>query len=140
MDYSLDGYCGLYCGACPIFLETKAGTAKEACRGCKSGLNAEWCRVCNLKACARSKGVEFCSACEEYPCEKLKGFADMEEYPYHREIFEYMKTIDREGKAAWLEGMKARWSCPECGQEASWWDTACTRCGTALRGYSKPKP
>ena len=137
-EYALDGYCGLYCGACPMLLGTKAGTEQNACRGCKSDQNPEWCLNCGLKACAREKGLEFCYACADYPCEKLEGFKTSAEYPYHREVYDYMKIIEKEGKAVWLEKMKVRWSCPTCKAEASWWDPACKKCGAGLNGYPKP--
>jgi hypothetical protein len=139
MEFSPDGYCGLYCGACPMLLETKAGSGKQPCRGCKSDQNPEWCLNCGLKACARGKGLDFCNACADYPCKDLEEFKTSAEYPYHREVYDYMKIIETEGKAAWLEKMKVRWSCPECKQEASWWDLSCTQCGAKLDGYQKPK-
>ncbi len=138
-EFILDGYCGLYCGACPALLETKAGAAQTACRGCRSDQNPEWCRTCGLKACARGKNVEFCFACPEYPCADLEEFKTSAEYPYHSEVYGYMETIREEGKPAWLKNMKARWSCPACGREASWWDTACPDCGAKLNGYEKPR-
>lgn len=138
MEYGLDGYCGLYCGSCPHLLNAKAGIASNACFGCKSGQAAEWCRTCALKKCARDKGVAFCYECLEYPCPDLEGFKASAEYPYHREIYDYMDIIRNEGKDVWLEKMKVRWSCPGCGREASWWDMSCRRCGTALDGYVKP--
>jgi hypothetical protein len=138
MDYSLDGYCGLYCGACPKFLESKTGTEPNPCRGCKSGTISGWCLTCNLKACARGKGLDFCYACADYPCKDLEGFKTSAEYQYHQEVYDYMKIIREEGKSAWLEKMKSRWSCPACGREASWWDTSCKKCGTGLNGYIKP--
>jgi hypothetical protein len=36
MDFILHGYCGLYCGACLIMLNTKAEAGTERCYGCKS--------------------------------------------------------------------------------------------------------
>jgi hypothetical protein len=137
-DYSLDGFCGLYCGACPKFLASRSETEPEPCRGCKSGTISGWCLECDLKACARGKGFEFCYACADYPCEKLEQFKTSADYPYHREVYDYMKVIAGEGKAVWLKNMKTRWSCPSCQREASWWDLACKNCGTKLDGYSKP--
>jgi hypothetical protein len=138
MEYGLDGYCGLYCGACPMLLETRAGTAKAACHGCKTDQNPRWCADCGLKACARGKGLDFCYACADYPCKDLEGFQTSAEYPYHREVYDYMKIIEKEGKDAWLEKMKARWSCPACAQDSSWWDVSCKKCGAGLNGYIKP--
>jgi predicted RNA-binding Zn-ribbon protein involved in translation (DUF1610 family) len=138
MEFLLDGYCGLYCGACPILLATRNRTGEQACHGCKTDRNPEWCATCELKACARKRGVEFCYLCAEYPCGKLERFTNSAEYPYHSEVYDYMKTIQTEGAAAWLEHMKTRWSCPACGKDASWWDQTCTQCGERLKGYSKP--
>jgi hypothetical protein len=138
MEFQLDGYCGLYCGACPMLLATKAGTAEHPCCGCKTDRNPEWCAECGLKACARRKGVEYCSACAEFPCADLEAFKTSAEYPYHSEVYDYLKVIAAEGKPAWLEKMKVRWSCPSCGREAGWWDLACGTCGAELNGYPKP--
>jgi hypothetical protein len=140
MNFQLDGYCGLYCGACPKFIGSREGTEENPCCGCKSDRISGWCLTCNLKACAREKGLEFCYQCADYPCENLEGFKTSAEYPYHCEVYEYMKSIETEGKAAWLEKMKIRWSCPACGKEASWWDLTCTQCGATLNGYPKPAP
>jgi hypothetical protein len=140
MDFSLDGYCGLYCGACPTLLGSRAGTEQKPCHGCKSEITSGWCLICDLKACAREKGLDFCSACGQYPCEKLESFKTSAEYPYHREVYDYMSIINSEGKAAWLDKMKSRWSCPACGRQASWWDTSCKECGTGMNGYIKPDP
>ena len=49
MDFVLHGYCGLYCGAGPILLNTKAGTASEPCHGCKSKQPTGYCAVCGIK-------------------------------------------------------------------------------------------
>ena len=138
MDYSADGYCGLYCGACPMFLGSRAGAEKNPCLGCKSRTVSGWCLTCDIKACARNKGLEFCYPCEKYPCEKMEGFKNAKEYPYHQEVYDYLETIKKEGKAAWLASMRTRWSCPSCHREASWWDLSCKNCGSKLDGYSKP--
>ena len=141
MEYQLDGYCGLYCGACPVLLASQAGTGEVTCQGCKSDqIKAGWCSVCTLKACAREKGLDFCYQCEQYPCEDLEAFKTDLNYPYHQEIYAYMEVIAQEGKAAWLEQIKTRWTCPQCGQKASWWDLACKNCGQALNGYQNPNP
>src|SRR4030042_6982501 len=136
MEYSLDGYCGLYCGACPKCLGSKAGTETNPCLGGKSDTISGWCLTCNLKACARGKGLDFCHACADYPCKDLEGFKTSVEYPYHSEVYDYMKVIELEGKPAWLEKMKVRWSCPECLQEASWWELKCNQCGAGMNGYN----
>ncbi len=138
MEYVLDGYCGLYCGACPNLLGAKAGLEQNVCFGCKSDINPEWCSNCGLKACAQEKGLDFCYQCDEYPCAKLEAFKNSQEYPYHQEVYDYMRIIAQEGSASWLEKMKIRWSCPECNEEASWWELSCKKCGHKLNGYQQP--
>ncbi len=141
MEYHLDGYCGLYCGACPVLLASKAGTGEVTCMGCKSDqIKAGWCSTCTLKACAQEKGLDFCYQCDQYPCEDLDAFKNDPTYPYHQEVYGYMEVIAQVGKTAWLEQVKTRWSCPECGQEATWWDLACENCGQTLNGYQNPNP
>lgn len=142
-EFIPDGYCGLYCGACPQYLATRAGNAAELgledCQGCRSEVVAAgWCAICTLKACARNKGVEYCYECSEYPCRDLEDFKNSEDCPYHSEIYGYMATISQVGKDEWLAQMKARWGCPSCGKGATWWDLSCGECETVLRGYRKP--
>ena len=139
MEFILDGYCGLYCGACPDLLDTKDGKAKNPCCGCKSAVNnREWCAICNLKACAKEKHLDHCRQCDEYPCDDLQTFFYDPKYPYHKEAVDYLSTIEKEGKDVWLEKMKERWSCRKCGQAATWWKQSCTVCGETLNGYQKP--
>jgi hypothetical protein len=138
-----DAYCGLYCPACPNYMNTQANPGApritESCKGCKSGICClSWCDHCNLKACAKSKNIEFCSACQEYPCKDLVGFKNDSNYPYHSEVFGYLETIKMKGKETWLTEMRKRWSCPSCGTEFNWWMQTCAQCGKAVRGYKKP--
>jgi len=64
--------CGLYCGWCPYYL---VGTKEFSCPGC-------WERKkCNIRDCAKSKGLKLCTFCPEFPCEKLyKMYRDMEKF------------------------------------------------------------
>jgi hypothetical protein len=138
MEFIQDGYCGLYCGACPDFLDTQAGMVRKCC-GCKSNINnPEWCSICNIKSCARERKIDFCYQCGEYPCIKLKSFIEDINYPYHQEVTGYMKIIEREGKDIWAEKMKTRWSCQKCKRAVSWWEPTCKECGEKLNGYGKP--
>jgi len=143
--FVLDTYCGGYCGACPQYLATKAGNAAELgleeCFGCKSGAVAQtWCATCPLKSCAEDRGIEFCFECPDYPCPQLDAFKNMPECPYHQEIYDSFAVIAERGKDAWLADMRKRWSCPDCGRAATWWDTTCAGCGVAMQGYDKPSP
>lgn len=97
-------YCGLICQGCPIHLlslendEAKREKMKiEIARICREqyGYGAEFkpenindcdgcrteggrlfsgCEKCEIRKCAREKGLENCAYCNEYTCEKLNKF------------------------------------------------------------------
>jgi len=149
-SFKSDAYCGLYCAACPNYRKTQslAGqgrlsgrtTEPTDCKGCKSDLLCQsWCAHCNLKDCARSKGLEFCNQCAEYPCANLEGFKHDANYPYHFEITGYLTDIKAKGKDAWLADMAKRWSCASCGASHDWWTTKCPSCGKHVDGYVNPQ-
>lgn len=136
MKYVLDGYCGLYCGACPMLLQAKAGENGEGCHGCKSGQSAGHCLVCEIKACAREKGYDFCDKCPSLDtCDKMIGFIQAEKYPYHQAVLKNMKDIRRYGLPVWLSAQDARWRCANCGTSHSWWDEVCPTCGQPVANY-----
>ncbi|HEY5160258.1 MAG TPA: DUF3795 domain-containing protein [Gaiellaceae bacterium] len=71
------GYCGLYCGGCGTFQATAAGGGIEyepgsitTCRGCNSNELSIWCSDCEIKSCAREKGLRYWLECAGFPCEK----------------------------------------------------------------------
>ena len=93
-------YCGLTCHTCAIYLATreankdkqrgmraeiaqvcneKYGTHYKPeditdCDGCrtKGGRLFAGCTTCQIRKCARDKGVENCAYCNGYPCEELE--------------------------------------------------------------------
>ena len=104
MDKEFICYCGLYCGNCAIKAKVepaakvlyeemkKAGfediihfipdgesfwrflksTAEEsACISCKAGSGNPHCEV---RICAKDKGVDICALCKSYPCEKFEEY------------------------------------------------------------------
>jgi hypothetical protein len=136
MDFKLDGYCGLYCGACPGMLATKAGTAGDPCYGCKSEQPAGHCATCGIKACARNKGYEFCDECAELrTCDKMHSFMVDPQWPYHQSVWKNMEMMRQEGLAAWLVAQEERWRCTSCGTSHSWWDETCPSCGQPVANY-----
>lgn len=90
-------YCGLSCSDCPTFIATQKNddkmreeTAKKwsemfhqdikpadiNCDGCTSTSTKlfNYCGLCDIRKCAREKGVKSCAYCADYPCEKLTAF------------------------------------------------------------------
>ncbi|OYD13922.1 hypothetical protein CH333_09455 [candidate division WOR-3 bacterium JGI_Cruoil_03_44_89] len=90
-------YCGIKCSECPAFLATQKDDDNERkkvaemwskqfnaeikpedinCDGCltEGGRLVDYCRVCEIRKCAREKRVENCAHCDDYGCEKLNKF------------------------------------------------------------------
>jgi hypothetical protein len=138
-------YCGLFCGACPVLVATREtggldaeGGKKLECSGCRSESTPPWCAECGLKSCARERRLDFCGQCGEYPCAKFVSFRDDPRYPYHGECPEYLSAISEKGWRAWLSDMEGKWTCPDCGRPAAWWDETCQACGIRMPGFRKP--
>lgn len=147
MEFKRDGYCGLYCGACPNMLATELGTLdalaaarqstpeEQACLGCKSGKTAPFCTTCQIKQCAKDKGFEFCFECDDLPCSLLTTFMEDERYPYHLGVMANLEAIRSDGVQVWLKSQESRWRCPGCGAKFSWQDETCSACGKAVSSY-----
>jgi hypothetical protein len=138
MAYVLDGYCGVYCGACPAMLSTKSGELEEdrQCYGCKSEKPTEFCKTCGIKGCAKSKGFEFCIQCNQLTtCDLLLKFISDKQYPYGQCVLKNMELIQAIGLPGWLEIQCKRWSCENCGTPHSWYHETCPQCGQAVANY-----
>jgi hypothetical protein len=138
----ISAYCGLYCGACKIYLETRKGRSflkkdegEVKCLGCRTDAGTRWCINCTIKKCARNKRIDFCYECSDFPCEMLENFKNDKNYPYHIEIYDNLKIIEAQGEDKWLRQMKERWSCPECREQKCWYDIVCEDCNGKLNGY-----
>jgi len=138
MDYLMDGYCGVYCGACPALLATKAGKIEDArqCYGCKSEKPTGFCASCGIKACAQSKGYELCDQCKELiTCKLMQKFVSDTQYPYGQCVLKNMQMIQEEGLKKWLEMQDKRWRCKNCGAAHSWYHKTCPQCSQAVADY-----
>jgi len=127
---SPDSYCGLYCGACQNLLAGRKETDPEKikCLGCKSDKTAGWCAKCEIKACAKGKGLESCGECKELACEKLKAFHNNGR-DYRLVAEKNCLAIQATGHDQWLKDQKQRWTCPKCKARFSWNDEVCPTCG-----------
>ena len=134
-----DSYCGLYCGACSIFMRTQADEADQAtdqnapdCHGCKSGQTAPHCNSCEIRSCAGHRGLEFCSECPEYPCKRLLSFK-LDGWPHHLVAVYNLKSIEHDGSKKWLADQEELWSCPSCQRPFEFYQSQCPTCQAQLR-------
>ena len=63
-DVALIAACGLYCGACPRFLNDK-------CPGCRENKRAGWCKI---RSCCLTTGIANCARCRETGHARCKTF------------------------------------------------------------------
>ncbi len=146
MEFRYDTYCGLNCGACHFLGAYERGdeewlkkaaesesckTDDLRCRGCKTEVTAVFCTDCEMRLCAREKGVEFCNECKDFPCETITNFRN-DKHPHHSVIFKNLRAISDTGVEAWLKEEKQRWSCKTCGTRFYWYSKTCTNCGEEL--------
>ena len=136
MDFVMDAYCGIYCGACPNLLATRAGTGTNPCHGCKSKAPTGYCATCGIKTCATQKGFEFCCECPEFvSCERMQQFMNDKNWPYQQNAAKNMEWIQLNGISSWLQVQEQRWLCANCGSSYSWWTETCPQCGQAVASY-----
>jgi ribosomal protein L37E len=127
-------YCGLYCGACPLYLKSIAETdpAKQICLGCTSDKLAEHCQKCAIKDCAKEKGIEACGQCNAFPCDKTKGFHE-NMGPMGRVAERNSAIIHAAGLTPlWSRLQQHRWTCEKCGKSFSIKDEKCPACGAGV--------
>ncbi len=145
MIFRFDSYCGLYCGACFImnaYKQSRSDCLSEdwispledkeiKCQGCKSELVFENFRGCQIRSCAKSKGIEFCNTCSDFPCEKIKSFQNRN-VAHHNVAIQSLEIIKERGFQEWLKQQKEQWLCSNCGYPFSWYEENCIHCGTQL--------
>jgi hypothetical protein len=143
--------CGLYCGACPMYLasQQKDGQKIEAlhkqfssgnmklavedllCDGCiANGRIASFCRKCGIRDCASKKTKsQRCSECSDFACSRITGFNN-DGMLHHAEVLENLRQLRGMGIKEWTKHEAARWSCPQCKSQISWYDAECSKCRT----------
>ena len=141
--------CGLYCGACPMYLATQENSEKRLeslmkqlsagkmqmkredllCDGCIGGGRvASFCRMCAMRSCAEGKtNVTRCSDCPDVPCTKVTNFNN-DGMQHHSEVLENLRHMREMGISSWTKYEEDRWRCPQCKEKLSWYDKACPKC------------
>lgn len=136
-DLNLLAYCGLYCGACSFKVAAAEREQKhlapmpekynhlkvmplDECRGCRAD---DACGDCDIKDCARVKGVAHCGECGEFPCDLVTRFSS-DGIPHHAEVIGNIRRILQIGPRRWLEEADAAHAC-RCGKRLSWYVKDC---------------
>jgi len=147
---NLVAVCGLYCGACPMYLATQskdeekqeallkqfsAGPSKLKmedilCDGCiGNGRIASFCRNCAMRLCPNDKqNVTRCSDCQDFPCSRITDFNN-DGMPHHSEVLKNLRQIKEMGIQEWAKYDEERWKCPQCKSPMAWYDSKCSACG-----------
>ena len=145
--------CGLYCGACFIYIARKRcdeaaldAAAKGiterrgwvikpkedlVCDGCLSSQLAIVCSRCVMRACALEKGITYCAQCADFPCQTIIDFNN-DGRPHHSEVLANVRRQQEIGIDVWLDEQEKRWGCPDCGCVIGWYDTKCPQCAATL--------
>jgi hypothetical protein len=147
---NLVAVCGLYCGACPMYIATQTGDEQKQrdllkqfsagpmklkledllCDGCIGGDRvASFCRSCEMRACPNDKkDVVRCSDCSEFPCSRITSFNNDGMW-HHAEVLNNLEQIRKMGIKEWAKYDEERWQCPKCRMPMAWYDSECSHCG-----------
>ncbi len=142
--------CGLYCGACPMYIATQqkdeekikgmlkqfsAGKTNVAmedmlCDGCiADGRVASFCRKCGIRDCVSQKTKSrLCSDCSDFACDRVTKFNN-DGMLHHAEALSNLRQLRSMGLTKWAKLEEQKWSCPQCKAPISWYDAACSKCG-----------
>lgn len=144
----LVGKCGIYCGACTIYVarDSEAWRQKIAekhnclpdqvkCNGCGDLNSVCWGYDCKIALCTREKGVSFCYECPEYSQETCEKFNELSTR-YQKagvDVRQNLSRIQAGETDTWLEETAERFKCKACGKPVSVWFTECPHCGSSLK-------
>ena len=132
--------CGLYCGACGVYIATRDKNEKfkqimgnlygskpedTECLGCMQADPPEklygLCKMCKIRDCVKDKGFYSCHQCEDWPCEMIESFGIAtgrrvmkRTIPIWRE--KVKDHGDEKGSVEWARAECERYHCPDCGK------------------------
>ena len=135
--------CGLYCGACGIYIATQENDTEKIlqyalvlkqtfdetlCDGCGAKRKSLHCsKMCTFIDCKGKKLVDHCIDCDEFPCKALIEFKL--KMPHRAEIFDSQNRMKEIGMEEWLVEMQDNFACQRCKTVNSAYHLACRKCG-----------
>jgi hypothetical protein len=132
--------CGLYCGACGVYIATRDGNDKfktvmgnlygtrpedTVCLGCMQADPPKaiygYCKSCRIRDCVRSKGFYSCHQCNEWPCDHINRFGFATGVRVMKRTIPLWRAKvaelgDEAGSIAWAGSECERYHCPSCGK------------------------
>lgn len=146
---SLIGRCGMYCGACSVYLacseggELRKSVAKSLsvpedkinCKGCGELSVRQEQKICDILRCLEKREFDFCFECEEYHAEQCEYFDKM--FSCHLEengldLRQSLRRLEELSEEGWLDFNAKKWICRSCGAPIFIGATRCYRCGNPL--------
>ena len=146
--------CGLYCGACGVYIATRDNNSKfrgvmaslygtkpedTECCGCMQKEPVDklyaYCRSCPMRECVKSRGLYSCHQCKEWPCALVEGFAfDTGKRVMKRAIPVWREKVmelgDEKGSEEWARCQCEHYHCPTCGEPLFRGAQRCRSCKT----------
>lgn len=148
--------CGLYCGACAVYIATRDGNEKlkaimgilygtkpedTECLGCMQSdppkKMYEYCNICKIRDCVKSKHFYSCHQCDEWPCSLTENFpittgrrVIKRAIPIWRE--KVASIGDEKGSVEWARSECERYHCPSCGKPLFRGAQRCRACKTEV--------
>jgi hypothetical protein len=132
--------CGLYCGACGVYIATRDGNEKfktvmgnlygtkpeeTECLGCMQPDPPQnlygYCKSCALRSCIQSKGFYSCHQCHDWPCPLIENFGLATGLRVMKRTIPGWRAKvaalgDEQGSIEWARAECNRYHCPSCGE------------------------
>ncbi|MDD2672255.1 MAG: DUF3795 domain-containing protein [Syntrophales bacterium] len=132
--------CGLYCGACGVYIATRDkndkfkailgklyGTKPEEteCLGCMQPDPPQniysYCRTCGIRNCVKAKGFYSCHQCKDWPCDRINNFGWSTGITVMKRAIPVWRAKsaelgDEEGGVEWARSECLRYHCAGCGK------------------------
>jgi hypothetical protein len=150
--------CGLYCGACGIYISNRDGNEKfkaimgnlygtkpeeTECLGCMQPDPPQklygYCRACPIRDCVRSKKYYSCHQCADWPCSLIETFnLATGQRVMKRTIPLWRAKVaelgDEKGSREWARAELERYHCPSCGKPLFRGAQRCRGCNKSVAG------
>lgn len=126
--------CGVNCMVCYVHLKKK-----KPCKGCLfDDLDKpERCKSCEIKNCAKEKGLIYCFECTDFPCKRIVYLDKSYQKRYKVSLIENSKETHSQGFEYFFNKERKKLACSKCGGIISLHDKDCSECGNMIHSGKK---